>query len=84
MKKKPAKPFKPLEENEALKLLGKRIKAARKTAGKSQMDLAFEKDINLRRLSAWETGSDVKLTSIVRLCNALEITLSEFFSDGFD
>jgi transcriptional regulator with XRE-family HTH domain len=79
-----AKSFKPLDEKEALQRFGKRLKMVRKTAQKSQLDLAFEKDINLRRLSAWETGSDIRLTSIIRVCNALEISLSEFFAEGFE
>lgn len=84
VKKRANKSFKALPEQEALKHFGKRLKAVRKAASKSQMDLAFEKEINLRRLSAWETGEDIKLSSIVRVCNALGITLKEFFSEGFD
>lgn len=84
VKKRTTKSFKPLPEKEALKIFGKRLKAVRKAASKSQLDLAFEKEINLRRLSAWETGEDIKLTSIVRVCNALGITLKDFFAEGFD
>jgi transcriptional regulator with XRE-family HTH domain len=84
VKKQQTKSFKPINEEAALKLFGKRLKELRRKADISQLNLAVEKDINLRRLSAWETGSDIRLTSIIRLCNALGISLKEFFSEGFD
>lgn len=84
VKKRIVKSFKPLPEDEALKIFARRLKAMRKAANKSQLDLAFEKEVNLRSLSAWETGTDIKLTSIVRVCNALGITLKEFFAEGFE
>lgn len=82
--KKGSKAFKALDEEAALRLFGRRIKQLRKSAKYSQFDLAVEKNLNLRRLGAWEAGSNVELTSIVRLCNALGITLKEFFAEGFE
>jgi len=73
-----------LNEEAALRLFGRRVKQLRKSAEISQFDLAVDKDINLRRISAWETGSDIRLSSVVKLCNALGITLKEFFGEGFE
>lgn len=82
--KKSGKAFKPLDEEAGLRLCGRRIKEIRKSAKYSQFNLAVEKDLNLRRLGAWEAGEDIKLSNIIRLCNALGITLKEFFSEGFE
>lgn len=84
VKKQSNKGFKPLNEEAALRLFGRRVKQLRKSAEISQFDLAVDKDINLRRISAWETGSDIRLSSVVKLCNALGITLKEFFGEGFE
>ncbi len=84
VKKQPTKSFKPLSEEAALRQFGRRLKQLRKSADISQFNLAIEQDINLRRLSAWETGSDLKLSSVVKVCNALGISLKEFFGEGFE
>lgn len=64
---------------------GKRLKELRKTAGhKGQLGFAYEKGLNVRRYSAWETGADIKLSNIARICDALGITLKEFFAEGFE
>jgi transcriptional regulator with XRE-family HTH domain len=78
------KGFVPVDEEKVRSIFGKRLKELRKKKGyKGQMGFAFEKGLNVRRYSAWETGADIKLSNIVRLCNALEISVEEFFSEGF-
>lgn len=84
VKKQASKNFKPLSEEAARRQFGRRLKQLRKSADISQFNLAIEQDINLRRLSAWETGSDLKFSSIVKVCNALGISVKEFFSEGFE
>ena len=51
---------------------------------KGQFTFSAEKKINPRRLADWEQGADIKLTNINKLCNALGISLKEFFEFGFD
>ena len=82
--KKSAKGFKPLDEEAAIRMFARRAKALRKEAKYSQFEFAVDKNLNLRRISAWETGADIKLSNIVKLCNALEISLKDFFTEGFD
>lgn len=68
-----------------LEKFGKRLKELRKSAGyTSQLTFAYEQGFNPPQVNKWERGEDIKLSSIVRLCEALNITVPEFFSEGFD
>jgi len=69
----------------ARKHFGKRLKALRKKSGhSSQLGFAYENGFNVRRFGSWELGADIKLSNIVRICDALGISIAEFFSEGFD
>jgi|GEM_PF-4924051 len=63
---------------------GKRARSVRESKGKTQFDYAVEKKVNLKSLSGWENGKNITLDSLVKLCNANEIYLDEFFSEGFE
>ena len=74
-----------MAEKEVIKLFAARLKHLRKKAGHSgQLGFAYENDLNVRRYSAWESGADIKLTNIARVCKALGISLKEFFEEGFE
>lgn len=69
----------------ALAKFGNRLRQLRKDAGyTSQMTFAFEKGFNPPQYNKWERGEDIKLSNISRLCEALKISIPEFFAEGFD
>ncbi len=87
MKKQATKASKtaPSKEKAALDDFGKRLNDLRKKAGhNSQLAFAYENGFNVRRYGSWELGADIKLSNIVRLCDALGISLKDFFSEGFE
>jgi transcriptional regulator with XRE-family HTH domain len=68
-----------------IQLLGKRIKQLRKAKGySSQETFAYDNDYTLSYYSRLERGEDIRFSSLVRVCDALEIDLKTFFSEGFD
>ena len=82
-KKRPTKPE--LTAEEALKRLGNRIKGLRVKAGYSSYEyFAYEHNISRAQMGRYENGQDLRLSSLVKITNALGITLEEFFSEGFD
>lgn len=68
-----------------LEKFGKRLRQLRKEAGyTSQLTFAYEEGFNPPQVNKWERGEDIKLSNISRLCDSLNITVAEFFSEGFD
>ena len=73
-----------LDSDEMLLKLGKRIKSLRLQKGyKSYETFAYEKGISRAQFGRYENGQDIRFSSLIRVLNALEISLEEFFSDGF-
>ncbi|CAN5549659.1 hypothetical protein BH11BAC2_BH11BAC2_06370 [soil metagenome] len=67
-----------------LEKFGKRLRQLRKAAGyTSQLTFAYEQGFNPPQVNKWERGEDIKLSNISRLCDALEISVADFFSEGF-
>jgi len=67
-----------------LKELGARIKALRIAKGHANYEkFAFEHDISRSQYWRYEQGEDLKFSSLVRIVKALDMSLSEFFADGF-
>jgi DNA-binding Xre family transcriptional regulator len=65
-------------------LLAKRIKQLRKERGySSQEAFAYDNNYTLSYYSRLERGEDIRFTSLVRVCNALNVDLKTFFSQGF-
>lgn len=63
--------------------IGKRIKIARIKVGISQEKLAEQVDLSPSHMSNIETGTTkVSLTSIVRIANALSLTVDELLCDS--
>lgn len=73
------------EDNvESIQLLGQRIRELRKAKGySSQETFAYDNDYTLSYYSRLERGEDVRFSSLVRVCEALEVDLKTFFSEGF-
>lgn len=68
-----------------LKQLGKRIRAVRKEKGYSNYEqFAFQNDFNRSSYSRFERGEDMRVSSLLKVLDAFDISLEEFFSEGFE
>ncbi len=77
--------FKHYSEEELLKRFGKRLKEFRKGLGyKNAFDFAYAKDLEPTQYAKWETGKNITLVSLMKILNAFEVTLENFFSEGFE
>ena len=66
-------------------LLGERIKKLRKGSGYSNHEtFAYEKEIGRSQYGGYETGKDMRFSSLLKVLNALGISLEEFFREGFE
>lgn len=65
--------------------LAKRIKDLRKGMGyKSYETFAYEKGLPRAQYGRYEKGVDIRYSSLIKLAKAFEMTLEEFFSEGFE
>ena len=68
-----------------LKNLGLRFRTIRKAKGYSNYEqFAFQHNINRAQYGAYEKGQNITFASLLRVLKALDVTLDEFFSEGFD
>ncbi len=68
-------------DKEGLILIGLRIKHLRKEKDMSQEQIAFSANISLSQISKLESGKhNTSLSSILSICKALNITVSDFFN----
>jgi len=68
-----------------IKKLAKRIKSLRVQKGYSSYEnFAFDNKIHRAQYGRYETGTDMQFTSLLRIAKAFDMTLEEFFSEGFD
>lgn len=85
MKKKAPKKKTDIENDEYLKKLGKRIKDLRIKKGYTNYEyFAFEHNIGRAQYGKYETGGNIQFNTLVKILKALDITLKDFFSEGFD
>lgn len=76
---------KPLDQEVELKKMAERLKSLRKKKGYSNMDIfAYEHGFGRAQYGRYENGQDLRYTTIVRLANCFEMSIKEFFSEGFD
>ncbi len=74
-----------LDANQELKKLGDRIRALRIKKGYTSYEkFAFDNDISRAQVGRYEQGKDIQFSTLIRVCNALGVTLNEFFSEGFE
>ena len=79
------KPRKELNVEEQLQKLAKRIQQLRIEKGyTSQETFAYEKNLPRAQYGRYENGKDLRFTSLVRVINAMDMSMAEFFSEGFD
>ena len=69
---------------ETLKKMGARIRALRIARGYQNYEkFAFEHDISRSQLWRYENGEDLRLSSLIKILRALNISLADFFGEGF-
>jgi len=67
-----------------LKKIGERMKELRKAKGFNNYEIfAYENDIPRAQYGRYERGSDLKLSSLMKVLDGLGVSLEEFFSEGF-
>ena len=69
-----------------LKKIGQRLRELRKEKGfKSYEQFAFTHEINRVQYGYYEQGiKDLRISSLVKVLNAHDLTLSQFFDEYFD
>jgi len=65
--------------------LGQRLKHFRKLKGYSNYEhLAYDVGISRSQYGKYENGGNIKFTTLYKILNHLNVTLEEFFKEGFD
>lgn len=78
--------YKPDFDKEAeLRNMGKRIKSIRLQKGYTSYEVfAYEHNISRAQFGRYENGEDLRYSSLVRIIRAFDMSIDEFFSEGFD
>ena len=85
MKPKENNQRKELIPEEELQKLGKRIKSLRIAKGYKNYEIfAYEHGINRAQFGQYENGKNIQFVSLIKVLNALDISLKDFFSEGFE
>ncbi|MES2275995.1 MAG: helix-turn-helix transcriptional regulator [Bacteroidota bacterium] len=67
-----------------LKKVGERVRELRLAKGESNAErFALENEMNRVQYNRYENGEDMRLSSLLKVLNALDITLDEFFDERF-
>jgi transcriptional regulator with XRE-family HTH domain len=75
---------KELDVDIEIQKLGARIKQLRQQKGYTNMDFfAYDHGFNRTQYGKYEKGKDLQYSTLIRLLNAFDISIGEFFSDGF-
>lgn len=83
-KKKSTRPKKKVLKADVNRL-AKRIKQLRIEAGYTNYEyFAYDHDISRAQYGRYERGEDLRFTSLIKIVQAFNMTLEEFFSEGFD
>lgn len=81
--KKPAKSL-PTEQHRVAKQIAARIKSLRiKKGHTSYEDFAYENNISRSQFGKYERGADMRISSLVKILVALDVSVEEFFAEGF-
>lgn len=68
-----------------LKKLGERIKSLRIKKGYGNYEtFAYEHDLPRAQYGRYERGEDLRYSSLLKIIAAFDMTLEEFFSEGFE
>lgn len=73
------------KDDPRIALIGARLTTLRKRVGHTSAEkFAFTHEISRAQYSGYEKGADMRISSLLRILDAHKITLTEFFSEGFD
>ena len=64
--------------------LGNRIKYLREQAGKSKEAFAADAEISRTLYPRYEKGANITYATLLKIIKCLDVTVEEFFSEGFD
>jgi transcriptional regulator with XRE-family HTH domain len=64
--------------------VGSRVKHARQTSGLTQQALASKAGVSIRTLSLIETGEDTKVSTLVAIATALDLSIVELLEADTD
>ena len=71
--------------NAQLQNLGNRLKELRKEKGYNNYEqFAFDNEIPRAQYGRYEKGQDLRFSSLLKVLEAMDISLKDFFSEGFD
>ena len=74
-----------LDADDQLQKLGKRLRELRIKKGFTSLEIfAYEHGFGRAQYGRYELGKDLQFTTLVRLINCFEMSLEEFFSEGFE
>ena len=74
-----------MDKSLEIQKLANRIKSLRLKKGyTSYENFAFDIDIHRAQYGRYEKGTDMQFTSLLKIAKAFDMTLEEFFSEGFD
>jgi len=67
-----------------LQKIGNRLREIRKKKGYSNYELfAFDNQIARAQYGRYEKGADLRMSSLLKVLAALDVSLYEFFNDSF-
>jgi len=70
---------------ETLKKIGNRFRQVRKAKGYSNYEFfAYDNNISRSQYNRYENGGDFHMSSLLKILLAHNMTLQEFFAEGFD
>ena len=73
------------EQQWVIKKIGERIKQLRLEKGYKSYELfAFENEIDRAQYGRFERGANMQIASLVKVLKALDVSIEDFFSEGFD
>lgn len=73
------------EEAKYLLQLGNRLKELRKAKGFTNYEyFAYEIGISRAQYGKYESGGNIKYTTLLKILKGLDISLKDFFAEGFD
>lgn len=73
------------DDEEYIKKLAQRIRTLRLEKGYTNHEkFAYEHDIPRAQYGRYERGEDLRFTSLIKIVKAFDMTLEEFFSEGFE
>ncbi|MEI9807732.1 MAG: helix-turn-helix transcriptional regulator [Bacteroidota bacterium] len=72
------------EQEVVIKHIAARLKALRLEKGHSSYEkFAYDNNIDRSQYGKYERGADMRISSLVKILVALDVTVEEFFAEGF-